>query len=135
MDGAAVEGVVRIAVAADLQAGNFNHSRLFYMREDGSWYHWDVQTVVVSICVAAAPRRTFFALGRDGLISGLVSGGDFFTERIEKAGTGRGLLGYLSQIRIIAGDIYACGDGAQVLQRTPKGWRSLASFSSPAAEE
>lgn len=122
MDGIAVEDVVRVFVAADLQAGNYNLSRMFYLREENKWYHWDAKTVVASVCVVVGGGRTYYAVGRDGLVSGLVSGGDFFEERITEAGTGRNKYGYLSQIRSIDGQPFVCGDQGQVYKRTGKGW-------------
>jgi photosystem II stability/assembly factor-like uncharacterized protein len=123
MDGAAVEDVVRIFIAGDLQSGNYNFSRLFYLRDSGEWGHFDVETIVVSVCVVAKPRRIYFALGRDGLVwVGESGGGQPFIERIPDAGTVKGKYGYLSQIRDIANDVYVCGDGGQVYRRTSNGW-------------
>ncbi|MBS0184531.1 MAG: hypothetical protein JSS39_19255 [Nitrospira sp.] len=122
MDGVAVEDKVRVFVAADLQTGNYNLSRMFYLRDDAKWYHWDAKTIVASVCVVASNVRTAYAIGRDGLISGLVSGGDFFEERIVEAGTGRNKYGYLSQSREIDGQPFVCGDQGQVYKRTGKGW-------------
>lgn len=122
MDGVAVEDVVKVFVATDLQAGNYNLSRMFYLREESKWYHWDAKTVVASVCVVVGNVRTYYAIGRDGLISGLVSGGDFFEERIDEAGTGRNKYGYLSQVRSIDGQPFVCGDQGQVYKKTGKGW-------------
>ena len=122
MDGCAVEDKVRIFYAGDPQTGNFNVTRLCLWRGGDEWYFWDAKSVVVSVAVVPKPKRTYFALGRDGKIYGLVAGGDFFNEAIPDAGTGKGKLGYLSQVREIDGQVYACGDQGQVYRRTPKGW-------------
>jgi hypothetical protein len=125
MDGAAVEDVVRIFIAGDLQSGNYNLSRLFYLRDEDEWGHFDVETIVVSVCVLTKPRRKYFALGRDGLIWSIETGGNPILERISDAGTGKGKFGYLTQIRTIGDRVYACGDGGQVYQHTATGWTHM----------
>lgn len=125
MDGVAVEESVRIFVACDLQTGNFNISRLFWLTEDGEWMYDDVESVIISICIVAKPHRTYFALGQDGLIFVVVSGGEDLKEKIKDAGTGREKYGYVTQIREIGGDVYVCGDQGQVYKRIPDGWKHI----------
>ena len=48
MDGAAVDDTVRIFVAGNLQTGNFNLTRLCYMRGEDQWFYFDVEAIVVS---------------------------------------------------------------------------------------
>jgi hypothetical protein len=122
MDGVAVEEVVRMFVACDLQSGNFNLTRLCYLRDEEEWGYFDVETVAVSVCVILKPRRRYFALGRDGVVWSLESGGEPLLERIADAGTGRKKYGYLTQIREIRGEVYACGDSGQVYHRGTAGW-------------
>jgi hypothetical protein len=123
MDGAAVEEVVKVFVACDLQSGNFNVSRLFWMTESAEWMHADVDSVVVSVCVVTKPPRTYFSLGRDGKIFITVSGGSDSVETIPDAGTGKGKLGYVCQIREVAGALYVCGDQGQVYRRVDASWQ------------
>jgi photosystem II stability/assembly factor-like uncharacterized protein len=125
MDGVAVEDVVKIFVACDLQTGNFNVSRLFWLTEDGEWMHSDVETIVVSVCVVTKPYRTYFCLGQDGKVYGTISGGGDFFEQITDAGTGKGKYGYVTQIREIASDVYVCGDQGQVYKRSAGGWAHI----------
>jgi photosystem II stability/assembly factor-like uncharacterized protein len=124
MDGALVDAVVTLFLAGDLASGNYNLTRLFVMKNDGNWFHWDFGSVVVSVCAMGEPRR-LFAMGRDGKIWYKGSGVDPVEECIADAGTGKGKYGYLTQIRAVAGDVYACGDGGQVYKRTAQGWRHI----------
>lgn len=121
-DGAAVEEVVHIFLAGSLQAGDYNLTRLFFYKFDGRWSHRDVETIVISVCVTHKPNRTYFALGRDGRIFGVVSGGNWFEETIVDAGAGKDKFGYLTQMRLIESDLYACGHRGQVYRRTSIGW-------------
>ena len=123
MDGVAIEeDGVRIFIAGDLQSGNYNLSRLFYFEGGNNWIYFDVATVVVAVCLVAKPKRTCLAVGRDGLVWVAVRGSAPFLEHIADAGTGKGKYGYLSQIREIGGEVYACGDEGQVYKRGSNGW-------------
>lgn len=123
MDGVAVEDAVRMFTATDLQSGNYNFSRLCYLKGEDEWGYFDVETIVVSVCVILKPKRIYFALGRDGLIwVGESGGGDPYIEKVADAGTGKNKYGYFSQIREIAGEVYVCGDGGQVYRRAKQGW-------------
>lgn len=121
-DGVAVEEVVHMFVACDLVSGNFNLTRLCYFRDEDEWGYFDAETIVVSVCAVLKPRRRYFALGRDGVVWSLESGGEPLLEIIADAGTGRNKLGYLTQIREIGDDVYVCGDGGQVYHRGSNGW-------------
>jgi hypothetical protein len=127
MDGVAVEDVVRIFLAADLQSGNYNYTRLFYWREDGEWGFFDVETIVVSVTAVTRPRRAYFALGQDGVVWSAVGGSSHgpVIERIPDAGTGKDKYGYVSQIREIGNELYVCGDQGQVYKRTTAGWQHI----------
>jgi hypothetical protein len=121
-DGAAVGEVVHVFLAASLQAGDYNLTRLFFYKFDGQWSHKDVETIAISVCVIHKPKRIYFALGRDGRIFGVVSGGNWFEETISDAGTGKKKFGYLTQMRNINDELYACGHRGQVYRRTSGGW-------------
>ena len=99
---------------------DFEHSRIFSLK-NGRWGHCDVDFVVWSICAVERPIRTILSLGRDGQID-VRSPGRAATESLPDAGVGPNKLGYVSQIRDIAGQLYVCGGAGQIYRRQPKGW-------------
>lgn len=125
MDGAAGDKVVRLFVACDLVAGNYNLSRLFVFREKDEWHYTDVNFIVVSAAMhidATSSFRTIYALGRDGNVWEKLSGKDPTIATIQHAGTGKGKYGYLSQVRFIGAEPYICGDQGQVYRKSGKNW-------------
>jgi hypothetical protein len=120
-DGAvAARDVVLVASQLVALEEEYEHSRIFTLK-NGAWMHFDVDAVVWSVCVVQKPKRSFFCMGRDGLIDVSVSG-QGHTETIADAGVGRGKLGYLHQMREIGGKLYVCGGSGQVYRRQSEGW-------------
>lgn len=125
MDGVGVDGSVDLFVAGSLQSGNFNLTRLCWRLPGGEWQYKDVPTIVVSVWASLTQDgypRTYFALGRDGIVVVGGSGRAYVEESIPDAGTGKGKYGYLSQVREIDGRIYVCGDQGQVYCREKGRW-------------
>lgn len=124
MDGAAGDAQIRLLLAGDLQGGNYDLTRLFYLLPAGAWEFLDIPFVVVSLLrlppTPGLPRVV--ALGRDGQAWMVMPGGGARTERLPDAGIGQGRHGYLSQVAQIGGALYACGDGGQVYRRGDAGW-------------
>jgi photosystem II stability/assembly factor-like uncharacterized protein len=93
----------------------------------GQWGHFDLPGVLVRSVYAnskpAAASAAYF-LGRRGQVVAVL-GGDMNTETIKDAGTGRGKLGYLNQIRLIADKLYVCGLRGQVYRREDNGWQHV----------
>jgi hypothetical protein len=125
MDGAAGDDVVRLFVACDLVAGNYDFTRLCVFREKDEWAKWDVNFTVVSVGMHINPQnsfRTIYALGRDGRVWEKLSGIDPTIAQIPDAGTGKGKYGYLLQVRFIGTEPYICGDQGQVYRKQGQSW-------------
>lgn len=98
---------------------------VFYMMLDGQWSQRQFPFDVSSVTYLADPkgeRRSWWLLGKRGEVVELPAG-EPRTERIDGAGTGRGKLGYLSCIRVIDGELFACGYRRQVHRRERRGWK------------
>lgn len=110
-----------IVIAAAIESlEDYEHSRIFSIK-NGQWFHYDVDTVVWSICGIEKPTRAMFTMGRDGQIF-YTKNQRPFKETISDAGIGEGKLGYLSAIREIDGTLYCCGSSGQIYRREDGNW-------------
>lgn len=93
------------------------------------WYHHDVNTSVVSVCVkkaTASDGRRLCALSKQGEVE-LYSNidGSSIVEQIDGAGLINGTRGYLQAIREIGASLFACGVNNQVYRREGDGTWTL----------
>ena len=100
-----------------LADAEFDHTRIFTFKE-GRWGRVDVDLTVRSLW---RTDRGLYCLGRDGRIE-VVSPSERVRETLPDAGTGRGKLGYVHQIREIGSTLYVCGVAGQVYRRGTRGW-------------
>jgi hypothetical protein len=113
----------RLYVAAGFSGSQVNASRMLLLVDENEWMSHDLRSRIVS--VSAAPfGPELFALGRDGFVS-IATNTQLLEERIAEAGTGGSRAGYVSEIRLIDGDAYVCGDLHQVYRRTKSIWRRI----------
>lgn len=132
MDGAGGDDEIALLLAGDLQAGNYDFTRIFTLDSDDQWGHWDFDSVVVSIamiCQKIPPQRQYFGLGRNGEIFCAESGKHPWNEVIATAGTGKKKRGVLKRIRLIGNHMYLCGAGGQVYRRN--GYSSWTALDTP----
>jgi len=93
-----------------------------YVFKSGQWGHFDLPGVLVrSTCAKPGASPGAYFLGRRGQVLHAAAGA-LNTETISNAGTGRGKLGYLNQIRLIGDKLYVCGFRGQVYRRDDAGW-------------
>jgi hypothetical protein len=121
IDAAATDfGDSRLYVAAGFSGSKLDASRMLLLMSESEWMSHDVRSRIVSVHADPAIPE-FFALGRDGFVS-IATKVDIKEERIVEAGTGGTKAGYVSQIKVIGGEAYVCGDLHQVYKRTNSGW-------------
>jgi hypothetical protein len=125
-DGVAGHETIRLFLASSLQSGDFNLTRLAFLKNEDDWYYFDFESVVYSVCLLIQPTHppslNFFALGRDGKVLLIASKSHPIFEEIPDAGTGPNKYGYVTDIQEIGGEIYVCGASGQIYQRTKMGW-------------
>lgn len=93
----------------------------FYTFDRGQWMHFDFDITVTSVCATAEKPKNIFLLGWNGRIVRIVRGQPA-EERILGAGLDDEGLGYVMNMRNVAGELYVCGSGGQVYRRTARGW-------------
>jgi hypothetical protein len=121
VDGVAIDvGSNRLYLAAGFSGIDIEASRMLLLSGENRWLSHDVTSRMVSVHARRAPLE-FWGLGRDGFVS-IATESDVFEEEIEDAGTGKGKMGYVSQIRLIGDQFHVCGDLHQVYRRTNSEW-------------
>jgi hypothetical protein len=97
------------------------HTR-FFMVTPEKWVHRPIEADVVSaVFENSAEGKCWWLLGKRGTVYSIRPSG--ITEQpITDAGTGPGKFGYLSSIKIIDEQLYACGYCRQVYEHTTEGW-------------
>jgi hypothetical protein len=101
------------------EEGDF--TRVFTLR-NGVWKYFDLENLAIrSAASRPAPARGTFLLAKDGTVV-LITPEGRSREGIPDAGTGPGKLGYVSVIREIGGDFFACGVKGQVYKRQGTDW-------------
>jgi len=96
------------------------HTRVFTFK-NGKWVQFDLDSTVVSLCAIERPVPSLYCLSWDGGINIRRAGGPV-EERIKDAGSGKGQLGYLEQIRLIGSSLYVCGVSNQIYRRIRNAW-------------
>jgi hypothetical protein len=100
----------------------------FFMYLDGQWGHADLDFNGKSVSYLIEPdtqTRAWWVLGKNGEIAKVNSKG---TELEQIPGAGLNVeqpYGYVETIKNIADDLYVCGYGRQVYQRTDGDWVSI----------
>lgn len=100
------------------------YSRIYFY-DNGEWTSDECQYQIVSMArMVTDGTPTYYYLGRRGEVV-VLDGTERREERIKGAGTGAGTYGYVSEIREIDGNLYACGANRQVYRRFSDGWRPI----------
>lgn len=123
VDGLAIERdyICLIAYLHELDTEDEEGSRI-YLFQNGKWSHIESNYHLVSVAYLQLNKmRTYFFVGKRGNVV-IVDKNGQQQERIKGPGTGSGGLGYLSQIRTIGGQLYACGANRQVYTRRDAEW-------------
>lgn len=102
---------------------NPNSTRmLFYNGEKVVGEH----TVNTRIMSVDASLKEIKIASADKFGSVVISGGDSVEfEFIDGPGTGKGKFGYLTRLKFIGAELYACGDLCQVYKRSSRGWTAI----------
>lgn len=112
-------GFVRSAqcvyVSAKLNAYSDEAFSRVYAVEKGDWEVFEVEASVKSVCYHE-PTRQLFCLGKEGVVVASDPSGER-PESIPDAAR----LGFLNQIKSIAGGLYVCGYGGQIYMRSAGG--------------
>lgn len=123
--------VASYADALDPDETHFSRMFTYVGRIPGNdkWYHHDLETSVVSVCVKKASAhdgRRLCALSKNGEVE-LFSNidGSSIIEQIDGAGLINGTRGYLQEIREIGQSLVACGVNNQVYRRQANGTWAL----------
>ena len=119
-DGCVVNRNIVYMASQVITLKDFEHSRMFNFKNE-VWGHYDLDFVVWSICSIDKPVPAVLSIGRGGQID-INSKGKGTIETITDAGVGSNKLGYVNQIREIAGKLYVCGGSGQIYRREAKGW-------------
>jgi hypothetical protein len=94
----------------------------FYMTRDGKWANREFNQDIVSVSYTRKDEEwSWWLLSKRGKVISSSPKGRF-EELIVEAGTGPGKFGYLSDLRVIDGTLYAVGVGRQVYRRTDSQW-------------
>lgn len=110
-----------VAFLHELEDEPEEFSRIYFC-DAGDWTHFETETQIVSVDQAPiANVRTYFFLARRGEVIVSDKNGQR-RELIAGPGTGKGKLGYVTEIKNIAGQLYACGDNRQVYRREKDVW-------------
>jgi hypothetical protein len=124
IDGVAVDSDdIRLYLACGFTTSNVAESRMLLLSSEGKWGRHDVNSRVRSVDVGCNPF-TFYALGKDGMVSLGDRDGIKF-EFISDAGTGINKYGYVKRIRHIGEQLYVCGDLHQVYRRSRNAWAHI----------
>ena len=101
---------------------------VFYTMLDDQWWQQQFKFDIASVAYLADARhntRAWWLAGKRGEIVEF-SGGTPRVEKIATAGTGPGdKYGYLSQIRVIDGELFVCGYRRQVYRQQDGGWELI----------
>jgi hypothetical protein len=123
VDGVAIERdyLCLIAWLHELDVEDEEGSRIYFL-DNKKWGHYESGYHLVSVAyLQISGVRTYFFLGKRGNVV-IIDKNRQREELIKGPGTGAGRLGYLSQIRAIDGELYACGANRQVYTRRGSGW-------------
>ena len=97
----------------------------FFSYINGRWGAMDLPFQARALTSQREPERAWWILGKNGEVTALTARG-----RRDESIPGAGLnvaspYGHLCNIRMIAGSLYACGDGRQVYKRDDDQWRCM----------
>ena len=112
-------GVLSVPVGYD--GKDVEHTR-FFMVAGEKWVHRSIEADIVSVVFEDGLQgKCWWLLGKRGEVYTIRPAG-LAQERIDDAGTGPGKLGYLTNIKLIDGELYASGYCRQVYKRESQGW-------------
>lgn len=116
-----------IAYLSEFEDTDAEHTRFYmYGVDKNVWMHQELDHEIVSITYQKVKEKfAWYLLSKRGLVVKASASGLSET-KIKGAGTGKGLYGYVSQIREIDGTLYVCGMCRQVYKMVNQTWVSIA---------